>query len=135
MTQPPYYPPLGAPSPEGDQAPPAVGYARIYAGAFTLMYVLCVLGGIVIFAAAASGSMGHRVAESYIRAGAMVLVGIPLSIVSAIAFFGVGKRTRGMWTLNLILHAVGCMSCCCLPVAVAMLIQWIKPEVKAWYGA
>ena len=125
------------PPPAGEQPPAALLYARLYAGAFTVMYGLCVIFGALLLVLAASGSMGHgkQIVQAYINGGAMFFVGLPLAIVSAVAFFGVGKRTKGMWTLNLILHAIGLMSCFCLPFGLALLVAWTKPEVKAWYGA
>ena len=133
-----YVPPYpGAPSP-GEGPPAAIGYARMYAGAFTLMYVLCVLGGGAILTMGILGigmSRRHDAVESIVRGVAMVIVGIPLAILSAMAFFGIEKRTKTMYTMHLVLHALGCMSCCCLPMAVPMLLQWLKPDVKAWYGA
>jgi hypothetical protein len=82
----------------GDAAPAAVRYARLYAGAFTAMYGLCILVGILeVVVAAAGWSTPRKIAETYIRGGARVVVGLPLMIVCARAFVGVRTRTKRMW--------------------------------------
>ena len=120
--------------PMTDEPPKAVTWARLYAGAFTVMYVLCVIGGVAMLAVGLS-SGSRKAGEAIVQGAVMAVVGLPLAVLSGIATVGAGRRSKGMYTLHLVLQGLGCTSCCCLPLAVPVLIQWLKPEVKTWYGA
>ena len=34
----------------------------------------------------------------------------------------------------MLLICVGMTSCCCIPACLPILLQWIKPDTKAWFG-
>jgi hypothetical protein len=38
------------------------------------------------------------------------------------------------WIYHLVLICVGMTSVCCIPVCVPLLIFWIRPETKAYFG-
>jgi hypothetical protein len=116
------------------EPPKAILWARIFAAALALMYVACILGGVLgIFGA--SQQHGDRAAQAMIQGVIMVVMGIGLSILCAIAFFRIDRRTKGTHTMYLVMMGLACTSCCCIPFALPLLLQWLKPEVKAWYGA
>jgi hypothetical protein len=148
MQGPPYTPPPPYPPPQYDPPPPypppyvgqvpgapfeasapsVIIWARVYATAFTVMYLLCFVGGIVIALAAD----GARATEAQIQGGIMSVVGLPLMILSFLAVFA--PRKKWGWGVNIAVMGLGCTSCACLPFAIPLLIAWLKPEVKAWYG-
>ena len=39
-----------------------------------------------------------------------------------------------VWIYGIVLIGIGMSSCCLLPLAIPLLIYWIKPETKYWYG-
>jgi hypothetical protein len=43
-------------------------------------------------------------------------------------------RKSWVWILGLVLICIGLTSACCLPASIPLLIFWIKPEMKAFYG-
>src|SRR4030042_446442 len=61
-----------------------------------------------------------------------VIVGLIFFIPFAIAPFL--KPTPGVWIYDLVLICFGMTSCCCLPAAIPLLIFWIKPETKSYFG-
>jgi hypothetical protein len=44
-------------------------------------------------------------------------------------------RKKWVWILHLVLIALGFTSCACWPFCIPLIFAWLKPEVKAWYGA
>ena len=133
---PPGYPPQFGP-PGGEGRPPAVGYARIFAVAMSLLYVGCALFGVVslLGGAAADAAHSEQRIELMIKGVIMLVMGVPLAILCAYAFIRTEQRTKGMYTLHLVLQGLACTSCCCIPAALPLLLAWLKPEVKQWYGA
>ena len=39
-----------------------------------------------------------------------------------------------VWIYGIVLIAVGFTSACCIPFCVPLLIYWLKPEAKAYFG-
>lgn len=134
---PPGYPPQFGPPAGGDGRPPAVGYARIFAVAMSLLYVGCALFGAVSLLGSAAVDAAHseQRIELMIKGVIMVVMGVPLAILCAYAFIRTEQRTKGMYTLHLVLQGLACTSCCCIPAALPLLLAWLKPGVKQWYGA
>ena len=46
----------------------------------------------------------------------------------------VTKAQSWAWVYNLVLICVGLTSCLFLPICIPLMIFWLKPEVKAFYG-
>ena len=119
--------------------PKAVGWARTYALAFTLMYGLCALGGVLLVGLGATGHVTqshHRDGgEQIVQGVIMTVMGIGLAILSGMTWKRTDQRTKSAWMFHMVLQAIGLTSCCCIPFALPLLLQWNKPEVKQWYGA
>ena len=43
-------------------------------------------------------------------------------------------RQSWVWVFSLVLICIGLGSTCCLPICIPLLIYWLKPEMKAFYG-
>ena len=43
-------------------------------------------------------------------------------------------RRPWVWVYDIVLIAIGLTSCLTLPLALPLLIFWLKPEPKAWFG-
>jgi hypothetical protein len=39
-----------------------------------------------------------------------------------------------VWVYDIVLICLGMTSVCCMPVTIPLLIFWIKPDAKAWFG-
>lgn len=39
-----------------------------------------------------------------------------------------------VWTYDLVVICLGMTSACFLPACIPLLIYWLKPETKAWFG-
>jgi len=43
-------------------------------------------------------------------------------------------RKPWVWIFDLVLICIGLTSACCLPAAIPLLIFWLKPETKLFFG-
>ena len=64
---------------------------------------------------------------SRIRAAAWMLL-----VVFAVAPFL--PRRKWVWIYDLVVICLGMTSCCTLPVCIALLIFWIRPETRQFFG-
>jgi hypothetical protein len=71
-------------------------------------------------------------AEAKIMGGVFIVFGLAFAIPFAAAPFL--PRQNWVWVLGLVLICLGLTSTCCLPVCIPLLILWLKPEMKAYYG-
>ncbi len=97
----------------------------------TLMYLGCIIGGAVMIYFADRLPESERM-ELYINGVILALVGVPVAIVCALPF--IFPRKPWVWIYNIVIIAIGLTSCCCIPACVPLLIYWLKPETKVWFG-
>ena len=70
--------------------------------------------------------------DELILAGVVFLIlSIPLILICILPIFL--PRKPWVWIYSLVIIGIG-MTGCCLPVCIPLLIFWIKPEVKRYYG-
>ncbi len=62
----------------------------------------------------------------------LAIVGLPFLIVYGAAPFLPKKPWA--WIVHLILICMTMSSACCIPAAIPLLIFWLKPECKAYFG-
>jgi hypothetical protein len=145
MEKPHYYipsglPPGASPMAEEEGPPPGVYYYRIFAGIHAAFAALAVLGGIglllapfVSSAGAGSSGPGAVSVESAIAGVFYIIIGAALFVPLLISLFA--GRAAWVHTLGTVLLAITMMSLCCVPFSLPVLIVWLKPETKRWYGA
>ncbi|MDC3954057.1 hypothetical protein [Polyangium jinanense] len=136
----PYFIPSGAPpgTPllmEEDRPPEGVYYFRIYAVLMILMLLgwfafgLYLMLGPLMRGASGPSATGEWVMGLFV-AGLSFLIIIPHAIV---LFAG---KARWAYTVGIILIGLNMLwNTCCLPITIPLLIMWMKPETKRWYGA
>ena len=64
-----------------------------------------------------------------------VFIGIGLVLLVPYAAGPLLPRERWAWIVGVVLIGIGMTSLCCLPVAIPLLLGWLKPETKAYYNA
>ena len=141
------YPP--PPSPYGYPAPPAgYGYATpayverpgvwpwfvAYAILMALLYLALAGFGVTVLAVGPDQFADRETgAEEWVGiAIALIAVGLVLGLAHAIAPFL--PHRPGAWIYDLVLIALGLGSMCLWPMTIPLLIFWIKPESKRWFG-
>ncbi|MEZ6114942.1 MAG: hypothetical protein R3C99_28585 [Pirellulaceae bacterium] len=122
-------------------APPAprpgvyIGFA-IYCGMLALLYLAVAALGVGLMV------MSEQVAESDPELDGpmpVILMGVVMTLVGLVfaAIFAAGPllpRKRWVWIYGIVVIAIGLTSICTLPFSVFLLIFWLKPEAKAYYG-
>lgn len=139
ITGAPYYLPAGLPpghDPMGQQdgPPEAVYYFRIYG---TLMAIMSFVASGAGLAMVVSSLMNPPAPGSYASSDAVAgMIWAAMGAVGFIPFLIALLGGRRIWvhTLATILIALSMTSLCCLPVGIPLLIVWIKPETRRWYG-
>ena len=71
--------------------------------------------------------------ESLLAAVILLVVGTPLMFPYILAPFF--PRKSWTWIVGIILIAFGMTSACCIPIYAPLLIYWVKPETKQYFGA
>jgi hypothetical protein len=129
--------PPGAAYPSEDRAPDAVLYFRIYAGSFLACYAMVTLFGVgltlapIVTGATKAPPLGPDVG---FYVGGVLYGGLGLAhlVPANLALFG-GRRPW-VHTMGTVVIALGMFSVCCIPVLIPLLIVWMKPDTRAWYG-
>ncbi len=116
----------GAPPPMPAATRPAVWtWYVIYVVLLAFVYLLCVGGGAALLA------LGEN-DEQRVQGIILSVVGLPFMLVYAVAPF-LPKRPWA-WVFHLVLICLTMSSACCIPAAIPLLIFWLKPEAKAFFG-
>lgn len=113
------------------QPPPVILWFKVYAFAMAALYLLCIAFGVFIILFG-NGTMEMPSQEALVVGTILAVVAGPLLLVYAAAPFL--PRTSWAWIVDLILIAFGFTSCCTLPFCIALLIFWLRPDVKAYFN-
>ncbi len=117
--------------PPHEPKPPVWSWYVAYCVTLAAMYLGCIVLGVGLLVAGAAET-GPDAAEMTIVGAIMAVLCVPFLAASAAAPFL--PRTPWAWTFHVVLVALGMTSACCLPACIPMLIQFLKPETKAWFG-
>ena len=110
--------------------PPVYKWFVVYCMLMALLYLATVVMGIVFMFIEPDRDMSAE--EAKIMGALMIFFGLAFCVPYAIAPFL--PRKSGVWVFGLVLICIGLTSLCCLPVCIPLLIFWLKPEMKAFYG-
>lgn len=104
---------------------------RVYVAMMAIMYALLVAMGVfmIVFG---SQSKDKDAAEAVVGGMFYAVLGGVFFLVFAAALFLPKKPWA--WIYHIVLICLGMTSCCLLPFAVPLLINWLKPETKAFFG-
>ena len=116
---------------KGSKSPAVVVWFKVYTGLMALLYFSCFIGGLGMFYFAGDPSGELRV-ELYIQGAILSVIGLPFAIACTLPF--VLPRKPWVWVYDIVIIVIGMTSCCCIPACVPLLIFWLKPETKIWFG-
>ncbi|MBU6178636.1 MAG: hypothetical protein KGR69_03185 [Verrucomicrobia bacterium] len=124
--------PLLSPYPAPPPARPAVlGWFKAYCVVLCLLYLLFA-GASLIFFLVEPEELEMGTAEAIFMGLVFLVVGLVCFVASLLPLFL--KPRPWVWIYDLVVICIGMTSACFLPLCVPLLIFWIKPEVKAWFG-
>jgi membrane-bound metal-dependent hydrolase YbcI (DUF457 family) len=95
-----------------------------------LLYLATAAMGIVFLFAEPDRDMSAE--EAKLMGAVILTVGLVFFVPYGMAPFL--PRKRWVWVFGLVLICLGLSSACCLPACIPLLIFWLKPEMKAFYG-
>ena len=113
------------------QAPPFWPWYVTYCAFMALLYLACVGMG-AVFLLVDPEAMGSEPFEAILTGVVLIAISLPLMLAFAAGPFL--PRRSWAWIAGMLLICVGMTSCCCIPACLPMLLQWIKPDTKAWFG-
>ena len=111
--------------------PAVMTWYKVYCVLMALLYLICIVGGI-LFITAGPADRDMSPAEARMLGGIMFFMGIVLAIPFLFGAFL--PRKPWAWVFGLVLICIGLTSLCCMPVSIPLLIHWIKPETKFYFG-
>ena len=105
-----------------------------YAILMALLYLLLAGFGVTVLAVGPDQFADPKTsADEWVGiAIALIAVGLVLGVAFGLAPFL--PRRPGAWVYDLVLIALGLTSACLWPMTIPLLIFWIKPETKRWFG-
>lgn len=111
-------------------APPVYRWFVIYCVCMALLYLVTAGMGIVFLFIEPDQDMSE--VEARVMGVMFLILGLVFFVPYALAPFL--PRKSWVWILGLVLICIGLTSACCLPACVPLLIFWLKPEMKDFYG-
>ena len=102
----------------------------VYCILMALLYMTMAVMGVVFLFTEPDRDMSAE--EGKIMGLVMLILGLVFFVPYALAPFL--PRQRWVWVLGLVLICLGLTSACCLPACIPLLIFWLKPEMKEFYG-
>ena len=111
--------------------PQGVFFYQLYAAFLALIYTLTALMGVVMLSGGLGSQEAER-AEQLIYGVAFLGVSLPLMVASAATIFL--PRRPWAWVCHVIMIALGTSSCCLLPFSIVLLIKYLEPDVKRYFG-
>lgn len=111
--------------------PAVMTWYKVYCVLMALLYLMLVAAGVFLIIVAPS-DRDMSAEEAQLMGGIMLFMGIALAIPFLIGVFL--PRKPWAWVFGLVLICIGLTSVCCLPATIPLLIHWIKPETKLYFG-
>lgn len=110
--------------------PPVYKWFVVYCIVMALLYLTTAVMGVVVMFVEPDRDMSA--AEAKLMGTVFLILGLAFFVPYALAPFL--PRQSWVWVLGLVLICIGLTSLCCLPVCIPLLISWLKPEMKTFYG-
>ena len=104
---------------------------RVYCGFMVALYLVVTIGG--IFLAIYQPATNRQSAQEMLITGVVyAAIGAFCLVIFATALFL--PRKPWNWIVGIVAIALGMTSCCFMPFLIPLLIYWLKPETKAYFG-
>ena len=104
---------------------------RVYCGALAALYALVATAGLFVAYIQPSSST-QSAEESLIMGLIYAIVGTIFFAVFLVASILPAKPYN--WIVGIVMIAIGMTSCCMWPAVIPLLIYWIKPETREFFG-
>jgi hypothetical protein len=112
--------------------PKVLFWFKVYLSVLSLMYAVCIaLGVCFVFFQEFSARITDE--ENLVVEGWLLLIaGVVLLAATLLPFFL--KPKPWVWVYNLVIICLGMTSSCLVIACIPLLIFWVKPELKKYFG-
>ena len=110
--------------------PPVYKWFIAYCILMALLYLVTAAMGVVFMFVEPDPQMSE--VEAKIFGSVLLAMGLLFCVGYAAGPF-LPRKSWG-WVFGLVLICIGLSSACCLPVCIPMLMFWVKPETKKFFG-
>jgi hypothetical protein len=117
--------------PAAPVTPPVVIWFKVYCVAMALLYLLT-MGLSAIFFLMDPEDLDMSRIEAMVMGSMLAGLGFVLLLMFIAGL--VLPRRPWVWIYDVVLIGLGMTSCLTLPFCIPLLIYWLKPEAKAWFG-
>jgi hypothetical protein len=114
-----------------NQPPKVLLWFKIYCGFLCLLYLALVAFSLFFFFADPSDTELSEI-EARITGVLMLVIGVALFVVCLLPLILTPRPW--LWTFDLVVICLGMTSACFLPACIPLLIFWLKPETKRYFG-
>lgn len=104
---------------------------RVYCAVLTLLYLMVIALGVFLLVAQPQ-SREYSSQELAIAGFVYIIIGTILFFLFAVALFLPPKPYN--WIVGIVMMSIGMTSCCFIPFLIPLIIYWVKPETKAFFG-
>jgi hypothetical protein len=111
--------------------PPVIKWFRVYCWVLCVMYLAVAAFSLVFFLGDPAELEMSRMAALVAGTG-ILLVGLGLLVASLLPL--VVRPRPWLWTYDLVIICLGMTSACFLPACIPLLIFWMKPDAKSYFG-
>lgn len=115
-----------------NQVPKVVVWFKVYSGIMAFLNLVVIILGLVFMFMKMPGVKVEDMIGSKIVGAVYFAMGIIFIIPYFMALFLPPKPW--VWVFSIVLICVGFTSCCTLPFCIAMLVFWLKPQTRIYYG-
>lgn len=115
----------------GSQAPPVWKWYLVFCVGMAISFLLFVLLG---FDFLLNDQRQREMSPEEAQVLGFIFIGMGVVLFTLHAAAPFLPRRRWAWIVGIILIVFSMSSTCCLPAAIPLLIFWVKPENKAFYG-
>ncbi len=115
--------------------PGVVVWFKVYAGFLCFIYGICIAIGLLFLLLPnwiEFTDPDFPEITAYIYGAVFLVLGLIFLIASALPFFVTPRPW--IWTYDLVIICLGMTSACTLPFSIILLIFWLKPETKQYFG-
>jgi len=113
--------------------PKVLAWFKAYSALLAAVY-LALAASSLIFFLFEPGALGRGTTKAETIFFGLLLLGIGMVFAAAFVLPLFLKPKPWVWIYDLVLICIGLTSPCCMPASIPLLIYWLKPEAKAYFG-
>lgn len=113
-----------------EERPPVIKWFRWYCAVLAVVYLGLAAFSLVIIVIGPTEEMSRG--EALVIGGVLLIMGLVLMGAAILPL--VVRPQPWLWTYDLVIICLGMTSACFLPACIPLLIYWIRPETKSYFG-